>query len=103
LEHKDNPQLLNQLAWGLATRDEVQERDLEVIDRIATRANDASNKKDPAVLDTLARVKFMKGEKEQAVQLQQKAVELADSEMKEDLQKTLTSYKEGKIPTSDGQ
>lgn len=98
---KDNPALLNQLAWGLATREEVKERNLDVIERIATRANEASEKKDPAVLDTLARVKFMKGDKEEAIQLQQKAVELASAEMKEDLEKTLASYKEGKLRTAE--
>jgi hypothetical protein len=34
---------------------------------LATRANDAAQGKDPAILDTLARVQFMNGKKEEAV------------------------------------
>lgn len=96
--NKGEAMLQNQIAWELATRPDVKQRDLEVLDLIATRANDAAQGKDPAILDTLARVQFMNGKKADAVKTQQKAVELADSELKENLGRTLDSYKEGKLP-----
>jgi thiol-disulfide isomerase/thioredoxin len=96
--NKSEAMLQNQIAWELATRPEIKERDLEVLELIATRANDAAQAKDPAILDTLARVQFMHGKKAEAVKNQEKAVTLAGDSMKEDLQRTLQSYKEGKLP-----
>jgi len=96
--NKGEAMLQNQIAWDLATRPGIKERDMEVLNLIATRANDAAQGKDAAILDTLARVQFMDGKKEAAIQTQQKAVNLADENMKGDLQKTLDSYKEGKLP-----
>ena len=40
----------------------------------------------------------MKGDKEQAIALQQKAVDASDAGSKRQLQKTLDSYKAGKLP-----
>jgi hypothetical protein len=96
--NKGEAMMQNQIAWELATRPEIKERDLEVLEIIANRANDAANAKDPAILDTLARVQFMNGKKAEAVKNQEKAVSLAADTMKEDLQRTLQSYKEGKLP-----
>lgn len=96
-----NALALNQLAWMLATRKGVKGGALEAAGRIAARANQAAEEKDPAILDTLARVTFMQGNKEKAIELQQKAVDLADADRKDDLKKALDSYKEGKLPAAD--
>jgi tetratricopeptide (TPR) repeat protein len=97
--HKDDPRLQNQLAWVLATHKDIKKPDLELASKIATRANEASQGKDPQILDTLARVKFLQGKKEDAVALQEKAVKSAEGDMKDALQKTLDSYKAGKVPS----
>ena len=95
--NKDNPMLQNDLAWRIATDDGIKQRDLAVAETIAKRANDASGGKDPGILDTLARVMFMEGKKEDAIALQEKAVGLADSDRKAELQKSLDSYKKGEL------
>jgi thiol-disulfide isomerase/thioredoxin len=95
--HKDNAMMQNELAWQIATDNNIKERDLKVAELLANRANDASHGKDAGTLDTLARIKFMEGQKEEAVALQQKAVNLADGPQKSQLEKTLESYKRGEL------
>jgi hypothetical protein len=90
-----HPMLLNAMAWELATYDGIKGPALDTAAKLAIKANDSLEGKDPAVLDTLARLKFLQGDKEKARELEQKAVELADGELKESLQKSLDSYKEG--------
>jgi hypothetical protein len=89
--------LQNELAWQIATSPDINERDLKVAELCANRANDASHGKDSAVLDTLARVKFMQGQKEEAVSLQEKAIDLSVGPLKEQLQRTLDGYKRGEL------
>ncbi len=96
--HKDNAMLQNQLAWQIATAPEIKQRDLGLAETIASRANEAAKGKDPAILDTLARVKFMQGKKQEAIALQEKAVELAESDRQKQFQKTLESYKKDELP-----
>jgi hypothetical protein len=43
----------------------------------------------------------MNGKKAQAIEAQEKAVKLAEGAAKAELQKTLDSYKEGKLPKPD--
>ena len=97
----DNAMLQNQLAWQIATDEAIAERDLALARKIATRANEAAKGKDAAILDTLARVLFMQGKKEEAIELQTKAVKVAESGLKNSLQKTLQSYQQGELPKAD--
>jgi len=99
--HKNNAQLQNQLAWQIASDNQIEQRDLELAQTIATRANDAAKGKDPNILDTLARVRFMQGKKDEAITLQEKAVKLAEGSAKENLESTLVSYKKGELPEAD--
>jgi hypothetical protein len=96
-----NAMMQNQFAWTLLTHPGIKEPDLPTAERLAMRANDLLEGKDPAVLDTLALVRFKQGKKDQALELQQKAVSLADGDMKASLQKRLDSYKEGKEPAGE--
>jgi thiol-disulfide isomerase/thioredoxin len=101
-KHKDNAMLQNELAWQIASDPTIEKRDLGLAETIATRANDAAKGKEPAVIDTLARILFMQGKKAEAIALQEKAVKLAeDDAMKTSLQKTLDSYKKGELPKLD--
>jgi thiol-disulfide isomerase/thioredoxin len=96
---KDNAPSLNQLAWQLASQENLKGKLLDAACKIAAKANDVSGGKDPAILDTLARTTFLKGEKDKAVELQQKAVDLADNDnLKKQMRATLDSYKAGKLP-----
>jgi hypothetical protein len=65
------------------------------------RANTASKGGSAEVLDTVARVFFMKGQKAKAIEYEEKAVELSEGNRKETFEKVLASYKEGKLPKSD--
>ncbi len=75
---KDNAQALNALAWMVVDPEAKRAKpDLELALAAATRANELAEGKDPGVLDTLARVHFAKGDVKKAIELQEKAVELA--------------------------
>jgi len=99
--HKENSMLQNELAWQIATDPAIKERDLKLAETFANRANEAMNGKDPGIVDTVARIKFMQGQKEEAIVLQKKAVSLADGDLKNQLQKTLESYEKGELTKAD--
>ncbi len=96
--HLDDAQTQNLLAWAIATMEGLDKRDLTLAEKMAGRADKASNGKDPNVLDTLARVQFMNGKKSQAVATEKRAVELAEGKDKEGFAKSLELYKQGKLP-----
>lgn len=99
---KDNEQVLNELAWAIATTKGLEKRDLALAEKLATQANELAKSENPAVLDTLARILFMQDKKDKAIATQQKAVKLADDEdTKNELSATLKSYKAGKLPEVD--
>ena len=99
--HKDNAMLQNMLAWRIATEKGIEQRDLALAETIATRANEAADGKDAQVLDTLARVLFMQGKKQQAIEFEEKAVSLATDRNKQELQNTLDSYRKDVLPKAD--
>ena len=96
--HPDNAALQNELAWFIAVQPGLEKRDLALAEKMAGRANQATQGKEPGVLDTLARVQFMSGKTNEAVATEQKAVNLADGPVKERLQQVLTGYQQGKLP-----
>jgi thiol-disulfide isomerase/thioredoxin len=93
---KDVPDALNMLGWQIVdpdSADPAEARDLDLALLASQRADELRNGKDPNVIDTVARVWFLKGDINQAVTLQQKAVDLAsDAGQKRDLQKRLDEY-----------
>ncbi|MEW6303442.1 MAG: redoxin domain-containing protein [Verrucomicrobiota bacterium] len=95
---KDNAMLQNMLAWEIAKMDPVDKPDLQLAELCANRANEATKGEDAAILDTLARVHFMKGDQTRAIELQTKAVSRAEGRMKTVLEGVLKSYREGKLP-----
>jgi len=97
-QNKESALIQNNLAWRMATDDHLKERDLEGAAKLAHRANDLSGGKSSVILNTFARIKFMQGEKDKAIELESKAVELSTERVKAGYQKALESYKTGKLP-----
>jgi thiol-disulfide isomerase/thioredoxin len=96
--HADDAMRQNALAWQIATDEGIERRDLDLAEKIARRANAATKGENAEILDTLARVLFMKGQKEAAVELQEKAVARTDGGRQTQFRKILDSYKAGKMP-----
>jgi len=91
-----NVMLLNQMAWVIATAPQIRNRDLDLAERAARAGVEASEARDASVLDTYARVLHMAGKKEQAIEMQKKAVSLATNEKERaGYEQTLRQY-EGK-------
>jgi thiol-disulfide isomerase/thioredoxin len=96
--HPKSAMLQNELAWTIATQPGLEKRGLALAEKMAVRANEATQGKEPAVLDTLARVQFMNGKQTEAIATEQKALDIAPDEQKVFLKKFLASYQEGKLP-----
>ena len=90
----DHPMILNEIAWFTATDKAVKTRDLEVALLAAEKANTASKGEDAAILDTLARVWWEKGDRARAIQIQTQAAAAAgDDQMGTEIKATLKQYK----------
>ncbi len=92
----DDAGSLNAIAWTVVDDEQVKRRDLDFAMKLADRANEITKGESPEILDTVARVHFEKGDVDQAIELEKKAVEKAESPMKEDLQKALDRYEAAK-------
>jgi len=91
----DNAAMLNMLAWTVADDDGVATRNLNFAMKAATRADELTEHKDASIIDTLARVYWEQGNKSKAIELETKAVALAeDGRMKDNLKETLANYME---------
>jgi thiol-disulfide isomerase/thioredoxin len=88
----DEAGMLNAIAWYVVDSEEVKTRDLEFALKVAMRANELTESKDAAILDTVARVFYEKGDLTTAIKWQKKAVENAEGGMAESLQETLDQY-----------
>jgi len=95
---QENAQFQNQIAWTIATASSPSKTLLEIAEKSATRANDLEKGRDASILDTVARVQFVKGDKVGAVATQEKALAVADDRTKKEMQKTLEAYKAGRLP-----
>ena len=97
-ECKTNANLLNAMAWELATENGIAGRDLALAEKLSRQAGELTGRSHPQMLDTLARILFMSGKTNEALQTQSTAVSLAEGRVKETLQKNLDSYKKGALP-----
>lgn len=89
-------QALNEFAWVLVDPEgDVENPPLDVALRAAQEASRLTGDKDGAILDTLARVYWLKGDKAKAIELQRKAVENATPQFKEELEQRLEEYEAG--------
>ncbi|MBI1375281.1 MAG: redoxin domain-containing protein [Phycisphaera sp.] len=92
---KDNAMALNQLAWTIATEPAVEKRDFDVAMKMAERAVEITKRGNGAILDTLARVHFEKGQIDKAVTIQKEAVDAEDQpQRKAGLKATLEKYEQ---------
>jgi thiol-disulfide isomerase/thioredoxin len=92
---KEDSQNLNSIAWTMVDPEGgVVNPDLQLALKAARAANKITGEQDPAILDTLARVYWLMGEKSHAIELQRKAVEHAEGAMKEGVSGTLKEYEE---------
>lgn len=88
---------LNELAWVIVDPEgSVAKKDLDLAMKAATKADEFSGHRNAAIIDTLARVYFLKGDVDKAIELQTRAVELASQREKDDLQRALDEYKKAK-------
>lgn len=87
--------VLSNIAWMLVDPENAPEvTDYNLALLAARRADELSDGKDADTIDTLARVYFLMGEKEKAIELQERAVQMARSAaLKEPLQRTLDEYR----------
>lgn len=92
-----NAEGLNELAWTIVDPDgEVKNKNVDFALKAAQEAATLTGDKDPAILDTLARCWFMKGDKAKAIEIQTKAVSFAKGGMKSQLEEVLAEYKAAK-------
>ncbi len=92
----DAPPRLNSMAWQIGWMPDLAYRDLELALRMAEQACAASEHKSPAYLDTKAGLLSMLGRIEEAVTVQEKAIELAEDNFeKASLFLMLQKYKKG--------
>jgi len=93
IAHK-NAAELNMLAWKIVDPEANWAKlDLDLALRAAEKAAALTDEKDGAILDTLARVHFLKGDVKTAIDVQTKAVAVSTGDMKKSLEKALSEYK----------
>jgi hypothetical protein len=98
-EEPSEAAVLNDVAWKLVTR--MAKPDAAVLaaaEKCARRSVELRDGRDPASLDTLARVCFLMERREEAVRLQEDAVARADASLRPALEKSLADYRAGKLP-----
>ena len=99
-EESTNPEVQNEVAWQLLTDARFEGKvNFALAEKCATAAVQLTDSKHADKLDTLARLRFMQGKQAEAIELQEKAVGLADYlTLKDELKATLESLRQGKLP-----
>ena len=100
-DFKDEPVLLNLLAWTFVDPEGYfKDPDYDLAISLASRAVELTKEKDAAILDTLALAHFKAGHRDEAIALQQKAVDIArqpgsrlDPQTKKDIEDRLAMFK----------
>ena len=102
-EEFDDPESLNEIAWRLLTMKAFEgKRNLPLAEKCAVQSVKLTKEEHSDKLDTLARLRWLQGKKEEAIRLQIKSVDKAEAgPMKEALQKTLDAMLKGVLPPAD--
>lgn len=96
-EIKGEAQMLNGMAWMIVDGPGIKDRDLDLALKAAGKANELTGNKDAQILDTLAKVHFLKGDAAKAVEIQELAIKSnTEKEMEADLKKALDEYQAAK-------
>lgn len=99
---RDNSDLLNKLAWLLATAPNDELRNGTKSLELALNACDLTNYRQATILSTLAAAYAETGRFDLARSWLQKSIEAADESVKEQLRKQLAGYEKG-APWRDGE
>jgi thiol-disulfide isomerase/thioredoxin len=102
-EEFDDAEAMNEIAWRLLTMKAFEgKRNLPLAEKCAVQAVALTKETHSDKLDTLARLRWLQGRKEEAIRWQIKAVDKADEpRMKALLQKTLDALLKGELPPAD--
>jgi thiol-disulfide isomerase/thioredoxin len=102
-EEFDDAEAMNEIAWRLLTMKSFEKiRNLALAEKCAVQAVKLTKETHPDKLDTLARLRWLQGKKEEAIRWQIKSVDKAEpGPMKEALQKTLDAMLKGVLPPAD--
>jgi len=96
----NNAEVLNNLAWLLATTGDVSSQDADRAVKFAKRACESTGYKDPEFVDTLAAAYASAGRFSEAIETAEKAIKLAEAagqkELAETIQNRLQQYKAGR-------
>ncbi|MFT4648919.1 MAG: tetratricopeptide (TPR) repeat protein [Glaciecola sp.] len=85
---------LNAIAWDIVDPERaLDKRDLALALYAATISSNLQDHGDASILDTLARAHFLVGDVRRALEIQMRAVELADERMKASLEVALVEYR----------
>ena len=91
---KNDARALNRIAYPIVDpKNDVNIKDLDLAMKAALRANELKKGEGPYVLQTVARIHFVKGDIDKAMETQAKATDLADAENKSVFQRILDEYK----------
>ena len=85
---------LNECAWQMLTSDDYRGKFDELALAAATKANKLTGGADAAILDTLARAKFVLGDVQAAIKLQEQAISKADKNEREMYEESLEEYQQ---------
>lgn len=99
----DNAVQLNQVAWYMVDDEtNFKKADLDLALKISMKSNELAMNKDASLMDTLGYIYFKKGDIKKAIEVQEKAVKLAEAdpnlpdETKEELKGRLEKFKKAK-------
>lgn len=100
---KVEAEMLNGIAWTALTLPGTSAFDAEMAEAIARRAVRVSLENKSHILDTLARALFVRGQKAEAIAVQEKALSLVPTEeveIRKSYQEVLDSYRAGRLPAN---
>lgn len=97
-DNPDDPFLQNRVARTIANRSPTNSVILKTADLLMERASVRMKGREPEFLHTQARLAFLQGKKEKAIQLETEALSLAERETSEQYEQALDVFKQGKVP-----
>jgi hypothetical protein len=97
-ENNDDPFVQYRIARTIANRGATNAAILKKASQFMDRANAPLKGPLPAFLHTQAKIAFLQGKKDRAIQLETDALGLADSLTKDDFAQALDNFKKGKLP-----